>query len=115
MEGKRGSECLLKSVSNIDFNPEATAIFFCNDLMLYGAMQKMNQLKLNLFNRYSIIGYDDTFFNEIFNPEVSSVKQDVNKLGSDAVIMMLDAIKNKVVNQSKLRVEVNDRESVKQL
>ncbi|KZT87958.1 Sortase A LPXTG specific [Lactiplantibacillus plantarum] len=24
MEGKRGSECLLKSVSNIDFNPEMT-------------------------------------------------------------------------------------------
>lgn len=24
MEGKRGSECLLKSVSNIDFNPEQT-------------------------------------------------------------------------------------------
>ncbi|QBZ22416.1 PTS sugar transporter subunit IIA [Lactiplantibacillus plantarum] len=24
MEGKRGSECLLKSVSNIDFNPENT-------------------------------------------------------------------------------------------
>ncbi|RDV41624.1 hypothetical protein DQM07_07505 [Lacticaseibacillus paracasei subsp. paracasei] len=24
MEGKRGSECLLKSVSNIDFNPNVT-------------------------------------------------------------------------------------------
>jgi LacI family transcriptional regulator len=104
-----------ENITKIIKDTEATAIFFCNDLMLYGAMQKMNQLKLNLFDRYSIIGYDDTFFNEIFNPEVSSVKQDVNKLGSDAVIMMLDAIKNKVVNQSKLRVEVNDRESVKQL
>ncbi|WCL67764.1 hypothetical protein MWLp12_0337 [Lactiplantibacillus plantarum] len=28
MEGKRGSECLLKSVSNIDFNPYAVIIVF---------------------------------------------------------------------------------------
>ncbi|KRN80555.1 hypothetical protein [Fructilactobacillus lindneri] len=28
MEGKRGSECLLKSVSNIDFNPQRTEYTF---------------------------------------------------------------------------------------
>ncbi len=28
MEGKRGSECLLKSVSNIDFNPNSVRINF---------------------------------------------------------------------------------------
>ena len=27
MEGKRGSECLLKPVSNIDFNPDRRLIF----------------------------------------------------------------------------------------
>ncbi|MFA9354735.1 hypothetical protein [Pediococcus pentosaceus] len=30
MEGKRGSECLLKSVSNIDFNPILSGYFFGN-------------------------------------------------------------------------------------
>ena len=30
MEGKRGSECLLKSVSNIDFNPHLSNDNSCN-------------------------------------------------------------------------------------
>ncbi|WP_418938596.1 DUF6978 family protein [Lacticaseibacillus paracasei] len=29
MEGKRGSECLLKSVSNIDFNPNIHLVRLC--------------------------------------------------------------------------------------
>ncbi|MGA3439954.1 hypothetical protein ACA574_17450, partial [Lactiplantibacillus plantarum] len=44
MEGKRGSECLLKSVSNIDFNPrfsetEMPTLFapFSNQILLMSA------------------------------------------------------------------------------
>lgn len=35
MEGKRGSECLLKSVSNIDFNPKWTEQELDTDLIIY--------------------------------------------------------------------------------
>jgi hypothetical protein len=28
VEGKRGSECLLKPVSNIDFNPDGVRVYF---------------------------------------------------------------------------------------
>ena len=35
MEGKRGSECLLKSVSNIDFNPAQAQTFSPADYQEY--------------------------------------------------------------------------------
>lgn len=104
-----------ENIEIITEQDDTTAIFFCNDLMLYGAMQKMNKLKQNLFDHYSVIGYDDTFFNEVFNPEISSIKQDVNQLGVDAVSMMIDAIKNKTIKTVKLKVELNDRESIKKI
>lgn len=93
----------------------ATAIFFCSDLMLYGAVKQFNESKRNLFDHYSIIGYDDTFINEIFNPTITSVKQNVSQLGSEAVRVLYTALSSKLTINIKLDVTLNVRDSVKAL
>ncbi len=52
MEGKRGSECLLKSVSNIDFNPKAKEQF-------------PNEKSLDNFIGVQVISYNEKNFNRI--------------------------------------------------
>ena len=66
MEGKRGSECLLKSVSNIDFNPER----WWNDFKLrwmesHPRPQTLKQLK-------KLVADGVTYFNQ----EVRSSKRE---------------------------------------
>lgn len=102
-----------ESISEILTQESITAIFFCSDLMLYGAVKRFNENNLNLFNKYSVVGYDDSFINEIFNPTITSVKQNVAKLGSKAVNILYQSITDKKVTKEKLPVELNIRESVK--
>lgn len=93
----------------------ATAIFFCSDLMLYGAVKQFNESEQNLFKKYSVIGYDDTFINEIFNPTITSIKQNVSQLGSEAVKILYKAITKHEVVSKKLDVTLNIRNSVKKI
>ncbi len=55
MEGKRGSECLLKSVSNIDFNPLLDQSVFSYTYELLGdqmqpQIDKMSQVERQMFD-----------------------------------------------------------------
>ena len=49
MEGKRGSECLLKSVSNIDFNPVEELQNKYKDVYLIRSDERNTKLKLHEF------------------------------------------------------------------
>lgn len=94
---------------------EVSAIFFCSDLMLYGAVKQFNENHKNLFEQYSVIGYDDTFFNDVFNPTITSVKQDVFDLGRKAVKVLYDTLTKQTVTKEKLTVDLKIRQSVKKI
>ncbi|WP_418001009.1 transposase [Lacticaseibacillus paracasei] len=55
MEGKRGSECLLKSVSNIDFNPRYDKEFKQNIINLYKQGESAAQLAREYGIGYSTV------------------------------------------------------------
>lgn len=101
-------------IENIETNSEVTAIFFCNDLMLYGAIKRANEQKESLLERYSVIGYDDSYFNEILNPTITSIRQDVAELGKRSVQILHSQLegRKKTVNE-KLHVSLIKRHSVR--
>lgn len=103
-------------IAQIVENPRTTAIFFCNDLMLYGAIKWMNDQKKNLFARYSVVGYDDSYFNEILNPAITSIRQDVAELGRRSVQILHQQLEgDKIPVNESLRVSLITRQSVKTL
>ncbi|RKD20835.1 hypothetical protein BG617_15440 [Lactiplantibacillus paraplantarum] len=61
MEGKRGSECLLKSVSNIDFNPLNKKI----KRKTKAKEQFPNEKSLDNFIGVQVISYNEKNFNRI--------------------------------------------------
>lgn len=101
-------------ISKIRNHPNISAIFFCNDLMLYGAIKKTNKQQVNLFNLYSVVGYDDSYFNEILNPTITSIRQDVAELGRKSVQTLNSQIKNQKIGSTiKLPVKLIIRDSIK--
>ena len=60
MEGKRGSECLLKSVSNIDFNP-LSSMFTCEN---NATDDTLESLKMKTFSDIRIYMNNSTEKNE---------------------------------------------------
>nr|WP_269801542.1 LacI family DNA-binding transcriptional regulator [Levilactobacillus tujiorum] len=103
-------------IEKIEKNPKITAIFFCNDLMLYGAIKRTNEQKKNLFDLYSVVGYDDSYFNEVLNPTITSIRQDVAELGRRSVQILRRQLegKKRPINE-KLQVSLIKRQSIKSL
>lgn len=102
-----GGFSIIQKIQQID----VTAIFFCSDLMLYGAVKRLNENQENLFKHYSVVGYDDTFFNSVFNPTITSVKQDVFKLGREAVNALYNSLTKKTIIKKTLKVTLSTRQS----
>ena len=69
----------------LDQSPDIDAIFVSNDQMALGALQAARRLSLNVPNDLGIVGFDDIPEAAYFYPSLSTVRQNVNKLGALAV------------------------------
>ncbi len=66
--------------------PESfTALLVGNDQMALGALSALHQLRLDVPARISLIGYDDTRDSAFFLPSLTTVSQDFDRLGREAV------------------------------
>ncbi|MEA9392478.1 LacI family DNA-binding transcriptional regulator [Acerihabitans sp. TG2] len=77
-----GYHCTLEMTRN----PDAfTALLVGNDQMALGALSALQQLRLDVPARISLIGYDDTRDSAFFLPSLTTVSQDFDCLGREAV------------------------------
>ncbi|MCP8866953.1 tyrosine-type recombinase/integrase [Latilactobacillus curvatus] len=90
MEGKRGSECLLKSVSNIDFNPLITLakskseyIFDWNSFRQSQQLQKL--LKQLDITKTTFHGLRDTHASFLFSKDIS-IDYISRRLGHNSIL-----------------------------
>lgn len=65
-----------------------TAIFAANDLMAIGAIKALKSMNFKVPEDVAVAGFDDIALNEYFDPTLSSVDQNLYKLGSQAVLLM---------------------------
>ncbi|MBZ0291433.1 MAG: LacI family transcriptional regulator [Anaerolineae bacterium] len=87
--GYEVSKRLLQSV-----NPPPTAIFACNDLSAFGAMEAVRESGLRIPDDISIIGFDDIPQASLIYPKLTTVRQPLEQMGQVAVKILLECIED---------------------
>jgi len=94
-----------------------SALFVCNNVMVLGVLKALRELKIKIPEDISLVTFDDSFWNQIFEPPITCVAQDPEQLGMIAATMMLDRIRypEKKLSGVVLKTHFIERESVKDL
>lgn len=67
-----------------------TAIFACNDLQAFGAIQAAQEAGARVPDDLSVVGFDDLPLSRLASPALTTVRQPVAEMASLAVRMLLD-------------------------
>lgn len=84
---------------------EVTAIFTCNDLMGVGALNACRELKVDVPERVSIIGFDNIIISQMTSPGLTTVDQSMRRLGQEAAEGIFSMIDTKVLRIEKRFVD----------
>lgn len=98
-------------------NKLPSALFVCNNVMALGVLKALKDLKIKIPKEISLVTFDDSFWNQIFEPSITCVAQDPEQLGIIAATMMLNRIRypEKKLSGVILKTHFIERESVKDL
>ncbi len=93
----------------------STAVFVSNDMMTLGLLKRLMEKNIKVPEDLSIVSYDNLLNEFMIYMQITSVAQDVSKLGITACKLMLDIIQNKVQGYSTFRLnpELILKDSVK--
>lgn len=96
-------------------NKKITALFAANDAMAIGAMQYCKDNRLEIPGDVSIIGFDDVEADLLIDPPLSTIRVPKIELGTEAMQLMVNILKNKNTMAKKILVPVEliIRESTK--
>lgn len=88
-----------------------SAILATNHLLLLGALQACKEMNKVIRQDVIIIGFDDSYWNEIFTPRLSVISQPAKEIGEVAGEMIHDLIKGERVKSTKLATQLIIRDS----
>ena len=93
-----------------------SAIFCANDHTALGALRALNEQRLRVPEDISLVGFDDESFACYLNPPLTTVRQDFDALGEQAVKYLIEMIKNPEtpVHQRVLYSQLVVRESTRE-
>lgn len=86
--GYLGAQTILKA------KQRPTAIIAGNDMMAAGALKALQEVGLRVPDDMSLIGYDNIELSSYLVPSLSTIEQPKERLGANAVDLLLDRIKN---------------------
>jgi DNA-binding LacI/PurR family transcriptional regulator len=76
-------------------NGEITAVFAYNDLMAIGVVNALRARGISVPKDVSVVGFDDVSAASYTFPALTTVRQDVNALGTIATTTMIDSLESK--------------------
>ena len=109
-----GQAALMQMSANGDL-PDA--IFVQNDRMAMGVLRAARDLKIIVPEQLSIIGVDDMPLTQHYDPPLTTMRQDMPRIGLEAARILIHAIEGAQAQscQLKLPAELVIRQSVKQI
>lgn len=107
-------DIMMKELKDIDL---PAAVFACNDLMALGVLNACKRLNYEVPKDISIIGFDNIVISSLVEPQITTVDQNMYKLGENAAKMILDVIKNNSKQTSiiKLNTQLITRKSCRKV
>lgn len=108
-EGQRIIEKAVKE--NLKFD----AVFTFNDLLAFGAIKGLHEMKLKIPEDVSVMGYDDLDLSSMVTPSLSTVRYDKFDMGQKIVKTLMKRLKkpDKKVEDVKIQTELVLRASTK--
>ncbi len=71
---------------------DATAVFASSDNITLGLLKRLHEAGLRVPDDYSVVSYDNSAADALFEPALTSIEQDVTKLAEHAINMMIRKI-----------------------
>jgi DNA-binding LacI/PurR family transcriptional regulator len=89
------------------------AVFAQNDRMALGVLHAARELGLRVPDQLAVIGVDDMPLASYFDPPLTTMRQDMPRIGREAAHILLERIRNPhaVISQIKLPAELVVRQS----
>ncbi|MGB9976572.1 LacI family DNA-binding transcriptional regulator [Thermovenabulum sp.] len=84
-----------------------TAFFAANDLTAIGVIKAAKSLGLKVPQDISVVGYDNTMLAELVDPPLTTISQQMKKMGYLAAEMLIKRIKNERTAGEKVVFDVN--------
>lgn len=84
-----------------------TAFFAANDLTAIGVIRALKHYKLSVPNDVSIVGYDNTILAEMIDPPLTTVNQQMRKMGYHATQLLIKKIKGERSGGERIIFDVN--------
>jgi LacI family transcriptional regulator len=90
-----------------------TAVFAQNDRMALGVLRAARDMNIKVPSQLAVIGVDDMPLSSYFDPPLTTMRQDMPRIGQEATRMLLDIIqkKNTVLRDLKLPAQLVVRRS----
>ncbi len=100
------NETMAKAEQFFIEQPKTTAIFACNDIMALGVINACSRIKRLVPEEVSVIGFDNIDLSVLMEPKLTTVDQNMHKLGSKAARMLLGIIEDKGQNKATQKLVV---------
>jgi len=85
-------------------DPKVTAIFAGNDSMALGALKALSEAKIAVPEEMSLIGFDNLPESEFLVPELTTVVQDFQEVGTRSLGMLVAQIEGKKISTKRLAI-----------
>jgi DNA-binding LacI/PurR family transcriptional regulator/signal transduction histidine kinase len=113
--------CVMSDTSDVTLTPlgknsikqllenkhEFTAVFAANDLIALGAIEVLKESGLRVPEDVAVIGYDDTIYAKSDNLSLSSVRQDLDGIGTAAAQAVIKSLREKSLSCETILVKSN--------
>ncbi len=94
---------------------DVTAVICCSDRMAMGLIEGLKTLGKNVPDDISVVGFDDLNLLKFTSYDLTTVKQDFNKMGIEAFKNIAELLQGRSAQQQQLACKLIERGSVKQL
>ncbi|GGN92167.1 LacI family DNA-binding transcriptional regulator [Saccharibacillus kuerlensis] len=78
----------------LELEERPTAVVCTSDMMAIGAINVIHRSGLSVPEDISVIGFDNTYYSEIFSPALTTVNQNIRSIGSHAIETLIAMIEN---------------------
>ncbi|MDO3408814.1 LacI family DNA-binding transcriptional regulator [Saccharibacillus sp. CPCC 101409] len=78
----------------LELEERPTAVVCTSDMMAFGAINVIHRSGLNVPDDISVIGFDNTYYAEIFSPALTTVNQNIRSIGSHAIETLIAMVEN---------------------
>ena len=91
-------------------------IFAFNDMQAFGVIEAAKEKGLKIPNDFSLVGFDDTFYSQILETQLTTVRQPIKELAMEVCDLILKCIENPEYRKEiRLATDLIVRDSVKKL